>query len=85
MLLEILLIILLVFLLTVTISVIYWWKKYGKKMFGLFGSVKDLKNKMGSTQFGEVNKINTEDLKNSMQMLKNVLGNLPKSPNKFKR
>ena len=86
MLLEILLIIFLIFSLTVTILLIYWWKKYGKKLFGLFSGISDFKSKLPSNnQSNGGNNLSNQDLKQAMGMLKDIMGNIPKTNSKFKR
>lgn len=84
MLLEILLIILITIILTIGISVVYWWKKYGKKMFGMIGGLSDLKSKINPS-IDKINKIQQPDIKMTMDMLKSIMGSMPKKSNNQRR
>lgn len=75
MVLEILLSILILCILSGGILVYLWWKKYGKKVFGLMDTLSSFKNK-GITKTTEIPKIDKESIKNSLNTLNDLMGKL---------
>lgn len=76
MVLEILLSILLICIISGGILIYLWWKKYGKKIFGLLDTMNSIKNK-GIPQIPKIDSTNNADnIKNSLNALNDLMGKL---------
>jgi hypothetical protein len=86
--LEILLIVLILCMVGVTTLAYLWWKKYGKKIFGLIESAKSM-NKIFTTnnKFNNSEGSDMELLSNRLNQLKDLMGTLKntKNSNHFKK
>lgn len=79
MLLEILLIVLISCFIGTGLLIYLWWRKYGKK---IFDSIKALNNIKPINNVNPNNKNPMDELKSSMEMLNNLMGNIKKQPRK---
>lgn len=88
---QILLSILIVTFITFGTLIFLWWKKYGKKIFGLFDKLNGMKSTLNNSipnipnipNIGKNNDI--DQLKNSLNMLSNLMGNIPQNGKGFKQ
>jgi hypothetical protein len=80
---QILLSILILTIITFGTLTFLWWKKYGKKIFGLFdklGTMKtSLNKKIPTTKNNDI-----DQLKNSLNMLSSLIGKIPQNGKPFK-
>lgn len=91
---QILLSILIVTFITFGTLIFLWWKKYGKKIFGLFDKLNGMKSTLNNSipnvpnipKIPNIGKNNDLDqLKNSLNMLSNLMGNIPQNGKGFKQ
>lgn len=74
--LEILLSALIICIISGGVLVYLWWRKYGKKIFGLLDTVNSIKGK-GIPQIPKIDSNNNMDnLKNSLNSLNDLMGSL---------
>lgn len=85
MVLEILLTTLIVCFISGGILVYLWWKKYGKKIFGLMDSVSKLKNGLPELSIPKIeNKNNVQNLNENLARLKDLMNSLNNVQNNIK-
>jgi hypothetical protein len=88
--LEILLIVLILCMVGVTTLAYLWWKKYGKKIFGLIESAKSM-NKIftpnNTTKFSNTETPSIDVLTDRLNLIKDLMGNIKntKNGNHFKK
>lgn len=88
---QILLSILIVTFITFGTLIFLWWKKYGKKIFGLFDKLNGMKSTLNNSipnipnipNIGKNNDI--DQLKNSLNMLSSLMGKIPHNNKSFKQ
>lgn len=85
---QILLSILIVTFITFGTLIFLWWKKYGKKIFGLFDKLNGMKSTLNNSipnipNIGKNNDI--DQLKNSLNMLSSLMGKIPHNNKGFKQ
>lgn len=85
---QILLSILIVTFITFGTLIFLWWKKYGKKIFGLFDKLNGIKSTLNNSipnipNIGKNNDI--DQLKNSLNMLSSLMGKIPHNNKGFKQ
>lgn len=76
--LEILLTTLIICMVTITTLGYLWWRKYGRKLFGLMESAKSMKKifNPSDNKFGDLENSDMEILGARLNQLKDLVGNL---------
>lgn len=81
---QILLSILIITIITFGTLTFLWWKKYGKKIFGLFDKLTTMKTTLNNNTPTTKNN-DIDQLKNSLNMLSSLMGKIPQNGKGFKQ